>query len=396
MAGPHDAHRLNSCRVEFFARCIFTTVFVLAVRTNALIKRQDDVESDAGWWLGDMRVDAQHAYPHGARLHLDETATPLPLVDTGAGKHEEFAFTINATGETIASLNVRTIGTRNTASAIGACRPEVLPHRRIFLFTLVPPYHGSTALEGVLMSSPYLATLCSAGTWQCEGRSIMSEAGFDNVGGWDYSKMLNMYSRFWNLSLPVLLEKTPQQFSFVRTERMQLMSTKLPSPFINAGVFRLRLAYILMWRPPCLAELSTHAGNHDATWARMELSQLEKLMDAHQFLASMNAPVLVINFASLIWYPLLTVQRLEVFLPCLGPMNADFVPQLGVDIMEANEWKAQGSVRDFGASIDPGSCRYNVISHSCPALKEEPGFSELTEEEQAKATEAIAYLRSHS
>merc|ERR1719277_2045346 len=53
------------------------------------------------------------------------------------------------------------------------CDESMPSNERLLVVPIVPAYHASTALEQLLMSSPQVTTLCSAGTWQCEGRWIL-------------------------------------------------------------------------------------------------------------------------------------------------------------------------------------------------------------------------------
>ena len=85
---------------------------------------------------------------------------------------------------------------------------------RVLLLPLVQAYQGSTALETVLMSSARIATLCAARVWQCEGDNVLVRycasckwAANDNQLriGWDYAVALRVWTRFWDLSRPVLL-----------------------------------------------------------------------------------------------------------------------------------------------------------------------------------------------
>lgn len=55
------------------------------------------------------------------------------------------------------------------------CRGAESPHEgvdRTMLVTLVPAYHGSTALLEFLMSNPGVSTLCPGDMWECEGSKL--------------------------------------------------------------------------------------------------------------------------------------------------------------------------------------------------------------------------------
>lgn len=53
------------------------------------------------------------------------------------------------------------------------------PRKHIYLILLVPPGWGSSALEGLLATSPHVSTMCDglSRTWQCEGTWLLREKG---------------------------------------------------------------------------------------------------------------------------------------------------------------------------------------------------------------------------
>jgi len=90
--------------------------------------------------------------------------------------------------------------------------------KQVYLFVLSAPHAGSTAVSGLLASSPKVATLCSAGTWACEGQWILSGKDcdlFEAINRWDvtmptdWNDALKCYRKYWNLSQPVLMDKSP-------------------------------------------------------------------------------------------------------------------------------------------------------------------------------------------
>lgn len=89
-------------------------------------------------------------------------------------------------------------------------------------------------------------------------------------------------------------------------------------------------------------------------------------MRLHQDMAAKGERVLVINYADLLWRGNDTIARLQRFLPCAGPLDITYVPQLGIDVFEGNTWKVEGSVRDYARKYDPVKhCGYNVDTGSC-------------------------------
>merc|ERR1711924_500634 len=87
-------------------------------------------------------------------------------------------------------------------------------------------------------------------------------------------------------------------------------------------------------------------------------------VDHHHWLLREGETVLVINLADLMWRPWRTRERIQNFMPCLGELDVDYVPKLGDDLVIGNLWKADGSARAFGETIDPSSF-YDVESQTC-------------------------------
>lgn len=280
-----------------------------------------------------------------------------------------------------------------------ACARHVPEHRRVFLMQLVFPFQGSTALAGMMMSSAEMATLCAFKDWNCEGRKILEANNVELEAPADFERMLDLYAQTWDLSKQVLFDKSPGLLLNVPSVHTGLSKAPIPARMSRHGVTNMIYAYVLMWRPLCLSRLSNHAMrtvNEEGmqSLARLELKRLEHHVGVHRWLSDRTLPVLVINFGDLMWRSTRSAQRLEAFAPCLGPITATYVPQLGVDIFKGNGWKADGSVKAFGESIDPAALNYSVSNGHCTGA-----FSYgvlLDNEELQRAREASDYLLSYS
>jgi len=246
--------------------------------------------------------------------------------------------------------------------SIGRWCLERTPWHRTLLLSLVPAYHGSTALESVFMSSSNLATLCTADMWQCEGNKILAaEVGFsNNMSTWNFSTMLDVYSKYWDLDRPVLLEKSPNQLLHVKAMREGLLRVQMPLRMQHHGVRALTLKYVMMWRPLCLWTLSTKSiaslTKTPRAWILRELELYETMVEAHRYLSSVGQEPLVINFADLLWNPRATKARIESFVPCLGDLDFEKEIELGKTVFLGNHWKLSGAVHSFAREHDPKSC----------------------------------------
>jgi hypothetical protein len=275
-----------------------------------------------------------------------------------------------------------------------ACHADMKKNYRLVLVAASQPYHGSTALQGVLMSSDRLATLCNYKSWECEGNQIMEDNGFSkNHDQWNSHMMLRLYAQNWDISKPVLFDKSPDMNYPLFHLASDLRHTRIPNLMQHNGVTNVKFAYIMMWRPICLASLSSHGKTRikeegKQALARSELKNIKNMVYSHRSMERHSMHVLVVNFADMIWKPDHTTKRINDFLPCLGKLDADYVPTLGKDVYPENEWKADGSIRQFGASIDP-SRFYSVEKGTCLT---DDFFLSLSHAESREAKDAVNYL----
>eukprot|EP00928_Gymnodinium_smaydae_P058189 TRINITY_DN4141_c0_g2_i1.p1 TRINITY_DN4141_c0_g2~~TRINITY_DN4141_c0_g2_i1.p1 ORF type:complete len:355 (-),score=35.43 TRINITY_DN4141_c0_g2_i1:59-1123(-) len=273
-----------------------------------------------------------------------------------------------------------------------ACEKSSKNKNKVMLVLVTFPYHGSTAFEQVLMSSPDVATLCSARTWQCEAKLDQVPRHFAD------KNLLHRFTNIWNMSKIVLLDKGPlPTYEKVRLqfEEMQAELKSQPEILANVGVRHLNFAYILSWRPVCLSVLSHNTKKmfkqDKAKIAQYEMKRLEDLVNIHKFMTSHGIPVQVVNFGDMLWRREESKSRLLSFLPCLDTLDFDFIPQLGVDVFLENKFKPAGSVQQFGMSVDPSQCcGYNVLDRTCDSATNI--FNLLSQEQFQRAQRAEQYL----
>lgn len=194
--------------------------------------------------------------------------------------------------------------------------------------------------------------------------------------------------KFWDTSKPVWVEKTPNLIQHISENHRNLQEANLPAKLQRLGIDDLEVTYIMMWRPVCLNAFSTHEETHDQ---RLEFNQFEEMVKGHRYLVSEGARVVVVSFADLIWRPKESVLRLNKLMPELGPLDPEFSAIPGVHVVPGNQWKAKGSVAEFGRSLDPASLRYDVESSSC--LDGTQGFTDLRGEPAVQISEYVNYLR---
>mmetsp|Transcript_58149 Transcript_58149/g.133526 ORF Transcript_58149/g.133526 Transcript_58149/m.133526 type:complete len:304 (-) Transcript_58149:262-1173(-) len=255
---------------------------------------------------------------------------------------------------------------------------------RHLLVLNVPAYHGSTALQSVLMSARGVTTLCKAGVWQCEADNVLcSNEPTRSLGYTCHSRgqvtvpngtlVLEILSRYWNLSLPVLLAKMlPNAFiesasppqAHDGASLLKLTAVPLPRSMTMAGIRRISFRVVQMWWPLCLLQLSKKLWRHYAktntTVMDFERQIHEEQAHEHRKLRAAGVPVLLISYADLLWQPDRTLARLRAFLPCRAGerISVDAEPIMGLDIFPNNSWKVRGAIRSFGAQHPASSLGY--------------------------------------
>ena len=239
-------------------------------------------------------------------------------------------------------------------------------------------------MEGLLMSSPSLATTCAARQWQCEQHRIQ-DANFKRptlirlgaIARWfDLNRRVLLMSKVLPCSAMagatrailndiLFLQRTPGRVENAKARKRQ---ERLPKVYGNAGIVRVRPSVLLLWSPHCVAEaLSSHAQRNPTAFRAKSEEYHVLLAELHRDLRRLAVPVLVINYGDLLWRRHLILPRLRRALPCLTPgIDARYVPKLGTDIFEENKFKSLKSVASFARNHDPGiCCGYSAVGASC-------------------------------
>jgi len=275
----------------------------------------------------------------------------------------------------------------NLPAVLSGCAKSEDASSRLLISAVVQGYHGSTALEEVLMSSDKVATLCSCGSWQCEANCVEGLARPLDAWSYNYNEILSILGKCWDLERPVLFQKfimpdyctsnvSKEVYDRVgnhcQSQALMQFETQMshaPIPGSWPGVQFLNRVYLFLWRPLCLTTLSTHAKSEiergqKVNHMEMEVHLLAETVETHKLLNG-NRPVLVISLASLIWETARTKNRIQAWMPCVGELSMNYVPELNKDIFPDNRFKADGSVEAFGRAIDPASLSYNVETREC-------------------------------
>ena len=112
------------------------------------------------------------------------------------------------------------------------------------------PFSGTSALEGLLGTSGVIADLCKADTWQCENTQLLQNLGFKNpnadcdccedeytsvsdVTAAEYAYAYRDFAnKWWDMSKPVLMDKTPNMLCRHRFVRDAAAALGVPVKFV--------------------------------------------------------------------------------------------------------------------------------------------------------------------
>ena len=202
------------------------------------------------------------------------------------------------------------------AAAAGAARfapgakPILAPRAKpIYLILMAPSYSGSSALEGLLSTSPSVTTMCNAPLplWECESTMALIKYGVFSVDtrwdpeGTDWAlayRVFNNISIWDNMSAPIRLEKAPPNIA----------KSKSLVRFFEAEKMDYR--FLVMRRSGCLMR------HKDSEELRRDAYLLDEVMA--------NGPpsrTLEIQYEDLVVDTRGTAQRIVNWLPQLGSLS---------------------------------------------------------------------------
>lgn len=185
------------------------------------------------------------------------------------------------------------------------------------VFVIAFPFTGSTAVLGLLGTSPSTTTHCPARTWACEGSWLLDRAGL--MGGkhhWDsqfpksWGEALQVYKKHWNMSKSVLLEKSPPNV---------IKMAEISKAMRDLGQ---RASFIVLTRSPCNLKGAWQGGP-----GAMYIKFVDELKQANE---GSLLRTLEIKYEDLIADPWAISQRMVEFVPQLGSLNpAETAADLG-------------------------------------------------------------------
>ena len=315
------------------------------------------------------------------------------------------------------------------------CSSSLDPDTRVVISAWTSSgFHGSTALQQALMSAKNVGTLCAGGNWECETAtgeyrcaacrrfdrpaSALPCIACNNLtrkvpnGTEAFRTSLELFEPYWMAQPtkqvlavkwgvvwgPAMWSMQPGTIEPVPTEGFDLEemeTTTVPKAMAASGVDRVNWGIILMHRPWCMWNMSHNTRQEREEdlemWATRELFEIEKIVAQHRKWALDGIPVLMTSYAQLLWRPKSFVERVKHFAPCMGEVDLNFVPELGVDVEEANMLKTDGSIYDYSQAVRPETLGVRGEG-ACGAPAHEL-YAGLDAGQQSRAKLAEDYLR---
>ena len=175
------------------------------------------------------------------------------------------------------------------------------------------PFSGTSALEGLLGTSGVIADLCKADTWQCENTQLLQNLGFKNpnadcdccedeytsvsdVTAAEYAYAYRDFAnKWWDMSKPVLMDKTPQNLC---------RPTKIRDAAAKLGV---NVKFVVLTRHPFSWTSEKHPFNQGY--------YMEQMVMARNLLADPTMSTLQVRYEDMAWNMDEVIKSVKAFVP---------------------------------------------------------------------------------
>jgi Sulfotransferase family len=172
-----------------------------------------------------------------------------------------------------------------------------------YLFLLCPPYSGSTLLWKLLSTSNSVSSLPDEGQFLPEVETMMRSNPWDPKRSLPWPEIKAIWESYWDLSKPVLLEKSPPNLIRALDIRTHFAPVKFIVMVRNPYAHSEGLMRRNNWSV-------NRAAHFSAMCLRTQLRNARELED-----------VLVLTYESLVQDPAKACQQLAVFMPALADVD---------------------------------------------------------------------------
>lgn len=180
-------------------------------------------------------------------------------------------------------------------------------HQYVFITGLA--YTGTTSLYGLLSTSPQTSNLCKGLGNCCEGAPILEKAGLwpynqasNPAYPADWKRALAVYSKYWDMSKPILLEKSVNNMK------------RFPKLYQTVRNMNANASFIYVIRSTCFFKHSQYGSNR---W----LSGMNEVLESAQYMRNAGAKVLIVKWEDIVGNPYAVAQELIKFLPELVSLD---------------------------------------------------------------------------
>ena len=183
--------------------------------------------------------------------------------------------------------------------------PDVDFTGKTLLIVLGMSFSGTSALEGLLGTSGVITDLCKSNTWQCENTVLLEDMGFINENvhcdpedvtaaefAYAYKDFAN---KWWDMSKPVLMDKTPQNLC---------RPTKIRDAAAKLGV---NVKFVVLTRHPFSWTSEKHPFNQGY--------YMEQMVMARNLLADPSMSTLQVRYEDMAWNMDAVIQSVKAFVP---------------------------------------------------------------------------------
>ena len=183
--------------------------------------------------------------------------------------------------------------------------PDVDFTGKTLLIVLGMSFSGTSALEGLLGTSGVITDLCKSNTWQCENTVLLEDMGFINenvhcdpedVTAAEFAYAYKDFAhKWWDMSKPVLMDKTPQNLC---------RPTKIRDAAAKLGV---NVKFVVLTRHPFSWTSEKHPFNQGY--------YMEQMVMARNLLADPTMSTLQVRYEDMAWNMDAVIQSVKAFVP---------------------------------------------------------------------------------
>lgn len=184
---------------------------------------------------------------------------------------------------------------------------KTMPHQYVFITGLA--YTGTTSIYGLLSTSPKTSNLCAGFGNCCEGAPLLEKAGLwpESQAGnpaypADWKASLAVYNQFWNMSQPILIEKSVGNMA------------RFPKIWNAVRSMGAKASFIFVVRSTCFFKHNLWPPNGWLTGMNDVLQNAEVLRNA-------GARVLLVKWEDMVGNPYGVARELLKFLPELVSLD---------------------------------------------------------------------------